>query len=146
MSTQTVQGRFLFLCVFGQRESIAPEPRGTDRTIEEKPTEWAFGPICPDFIVPKIERLWTNNRSFQEIIRMVKKAMFAALICAITGLTIYEASAAVRFKRFEHCPEGLVSKKTCECHAGSSGRFHFCHAGKICDTIHGLCHKQSRVQ
>ena len=77
---------------------------------------------------------------------MLKKAMFAALICAISGLTIYEASAAVRFKRFEHCSEGLVSEKTCECYEGWSGRFHFCHEGKICDTIHGLCHKQSRVQ
>jgi len=39
---------------------------------------------------------------------------------------------------------GLVSKKTCECHAGSSGRFHFCHAGDNCDTTHGLCQKQRR--
>ena len=78
--------------------------------------------------------------------QMVRKAVFAALIGAITVLTIYEASAAVRFKRFAHCPEGLVSKKTCECHAGSSGRFHFCHAGQNCDTIHGLCHKQTRSQ
>jgi hypothetical protein len=70
--------------------------------------------------------------------QMLRKAVFAALIGAITVLTIYEASAAVRFKRFAHCPEGLVSKKTCECHAGSSGRFHFCHAGQNCDTIRSV--------
>jgi len=78
--------------------------------------------------------------------QMLKKAMVATLVSAITCLTIYEASAAIRFKRFDHCPEGLVSKKTCECHAGSSGRFHFCHAGQNCDTIHGLCHKQGKSQ
>ena len=43
--------------------------------------------------------------------QMLRKAVFAALIGAITVLTIYEASAAVRFKRFAHCPEGLVSKR-----------------------------------
>jgi len=78
--------------------------------------------------------------------QMLKKAVVTTLVCAVTCLTVYEASAAIRFKRFDHCPEGLVSKKTCECHAGSSGRFHFCHAGQNCDTIHGLCHKQSKSQ
>jgi hypothetical protein len=71
------------------------------------------------------------------------KIMFATFVCAFTWLTAHESSAAIRFKRFPHCPEGLVSKKTCECHAGSSGRFHFCHAGENCDTAHGLCHKQT---
>ena len=73
--------------------------------------------------------------------QIMKNTVLAVFICSITCLTMYEASGAVRFKRFAHCPEGLVSKKTCECHAGSSGRFHFCHAGENCDTIHGLCHK-----
>jgi hypothetical protein len=77
---------------------------------------------------------------------MLKTAAFAALIGVMTCMTVCEASSAVRFKRFEHCSEGLVSQKTCECHAGTSGRFHFCHAGKICDSVHGLCHKQSKSQ
>jgi len=77
---------------------------------------------------------------------MLKTASFAVLVGAMTCMTIHEASSAVRFKRFEHCSEGLVSQKTCECHAGTSGRFHFCHAGKICDAVHGLCHKQSKSQ
>ena len=78
--------------------------------------------------------------------QMLKKAVVATLVSAMTCLTICEASAAIRFKRFENCPEGLVSKKTCECHAGMSGRFHFCHAGQNCDTVHGLCHKQRKSQ
>jgi hypothetical protein len=31
--------------------------------------------------------------------------------------------------------------KTCECHAGTSGRYHFCHAGNSCDTDTGKCRK-----
>jgi len=51
------------------------------------------------------------------------------------------AFAAVKFKRFPHCAEGTVTVKTCECHAGTSGRYHFCHAGNSCDTNTGKCHK-----
>jgi hypothetical protein len=51
------------------------------------------------------------------------------------------AFAAIKFKRFPHCPEGPVSVKTCECHAGTSGRYHFCHAGNSCDTDTGKCRK-----
>jgi len=69
----------------------------------------------------------------------MKKAKLAALICAFTFLIAHDSSAAIRFKRFPHCPEGLVSKKTCECHADSSGRYHFCHAGYHCDTTNGQC-------
>jgi hypothetical protein len=29
--------------------------------------EWAFGPICPDFKVHRINDLWTNNRTRREI-------------------------------------------------------------------------------
>jgi hypothetical protein len=50
------------------------------------------------------------------------------------------ALAAIKFKRFPHCPEGIVSLKTCECHAGT-GRWHYCHAGNSCDTHTGKCHK-----
>jgi hypothetical protein len=48
--------------------------------------------------------------------------------------------AAIKFKRFEHCPVGLVTVKTCECHAGASGRFHYCHAGHYCH-FDGTCHE-----
>src|SRR5262249_53947088 len=71
----------------------------------------------------------------------MRNTIFILLIGVTMCLTMYEASAAIRFKRFPHCPEGLVSKKNCECHGGTSGRFHFCHAGENCDTTHGLCHK-----
>ncbi|WP_156927622.1 hypothetical protein [Bradyrhizobium sp. Tv2a-2] len=50
------------------------------------------------------------------------------------------ALSAIRFKRFPHCPDGVVTKKTCECHAGDSGRYRFCHAGDNCDTFRGKCH------
>ncbi len=49
--------------------------------------------------------------------------------------------AAIKFKRFPQCPEGAVSVRTCECHAGTSGRYRFCHAGNSCDTHTGSCHK-----
>lgn len=65
--------------------------------------------------------------------------LFALLgLCA---LATEPASAAIKFKRFPHCPEGLVTKRTCECHAGTSGRYRFCHAGNSCDTQTGTCHK-----
>jgi hypothetical protein len=70
-----------------------------------------------------------------------RDAIFFFLLAVFICLTTSGASGAVKFKRFSHCPEGLVSKKTCECHAGASGRFHFCHAGQYCDSTHGFCHK-----
>jgi hypothetical protein len=61
-----------------------------------------------------------------------------ALSCVVAG----PAEAAIKFKRFPPCPDGLVSKQTCECKvAGTSRRHHFCHAGNICDTETGYCHK-----
>jgi hypothetical protein len=63
---------------------------------------------------------------------------------ALLGLSLIvkePAAAAIKFKRFPHCPEGTVNVKTCECHAGSSGRYHFCHAGNSCDTQTGKCRK-----
>jgi len=67
-----------------------------------------------------------------------------SLIFALLGLSLLmtdPAVAAIKFKRFPQCPEGLVSKKTCECHRGASGRYHFCHAGNSCDTDTGYCHE-----
>ena len=66
------------------------------------------------------------------------------LLFALLGwcfLATAPAYAAIKFKRFPHCPEGTVTVKTCECHAGASGRYRFCHAGNSCDTDAGKCHK-----
>ena len=67
-------------------------------------------------------------------------SLFFALL-SLSVLVTEPAFAAVKFKRFPHCPEGAVTVKTCECHAGTSGRYHFCHAGNLCDTHTGKCHK-----
>ena len=88
-----------------------------------------------------IESMSRAPRNFSEVTNQVKKGIFATLICTIACLATQESSAAIRFKRFPHCPEGLVSKKTCECHRGASGRFHYCHAGYYCDSVHGQCKK-----
>jgi hypothetical protein len=67
-----------------------------------------------------------------------------SLVFALLGLSLIvtePAVAAIKYKRFPHCAEGPVSVKTCECHAGPSGRYHFCHAGNSCDTQTGKCHK-----
>jgi hypothetical protein len=66
------------------------------------------------------------------------------LLFVLIGLSLLvtePAFAAIKFKRFPHCPEGVVSMRTCECHAGTSGRYRFCHAGNSCDTETGRCHK-----
>jgi len=63
------------------------------------------------------------------------------LTFALAYVTAQGAHAAIKFKRFPHCPDGLVSKKTCECHRGTSGRYHFCHTGYYCDTGSGKCSK-----
>ena len=67
-----------------------------------------------------------------------------SLLLVLFNLSLIAAGpafAAVKFKRFAHCGEGTVTVKTCECHAGTSGRYHFCHAGNSCDTNTGKCHK-----
>jgi hypothetical protein len=51
------------------------------------------------------------------------------------------ALAAVKFKRFAHCGDGLVTVKTCECHASNSRVWHYCHAGYYCHTFDGSCRK-----
>jgi hypothetical protein len=62
------------------------------------------------------------------------------LSCFFAGIAAQEASAAIKFKRFPSCPEGLVNK-TCECHPIVSGRHHICHAGQYCirHTFNGTC-------
>jgi hypothetical protein len=70
----------------------------------------------------------------------VKKPLIAlALVFGCVLAT--DAFAAVRFKRFPHCGEGLVTLKTCECHASTSRAWHYCHAGEYCRTLDGSCHK-----
>jgi hypothetical protein len=70
---------------------------------------------------------------------MMRKSI-VVLSLLFAGLLSQDASAAVKFKRFPHCPEGLVSAKTCECHAVNSRIWHFCHAGEYCHSD-GSCHK-----
>ena len=61
------------------------------------------------------------------------------LSCVFSCLLAQDASAAIKFKRFPSCPDGLVSKKTCECREGTSRRFEFCHSGQYCHTFSGVC-------
>ena len=63
------------------------------------------------------------------------------LTCAIVILSTGPALSAIKFKRFPHCPDGAVTQKTCECRAGTSKRFRYCHAGDHCDTSTGKCQK-----
>jgi hypothetical protein len=67
----------------------------------------------------------------------MSKAIFI-VVCVCICVATQQASAAVKYKRFPHCPEGLVSMKTCECHAGASGKYEFCHAGHYCHSD-GAC-------
>lgn len=69
------------------------------------------------------------------------KKWFFALVCASTFLLAQNALAAVTFKRFAHCGDGLVTVKTCECHANNSRVWHYCHAGYYCHTYDGSCRK-----
>ena len=41
------------------------------------------------------------------------KVSVFVLSCLFAGLVAHEASAAIKFKRFPTCPEGVVNKKTC---------------------------------
>jgi hypothetical protein len=54
------------------------------------------------------------------------KKWFIALVCAFTFLLAQNALAAIVFKRFPHCGDGLVTVKTCECHASNSRILDLC--------------------
>jgi hypothetical protein len=69
------------------------------------------------------------------------KKWFIALVCASTFLLAQNALAAFTFKRFADCGDGLVTVKTCECHASNSRVWHYCHAGYYCHTFDGSCRK-----
>ena len=73
--------------------------------------------------------------------RAMRPVSLAFALLGLCFLVTEPAFAAIKFKRFPHCPEGTVSVKTCECHAGTSGRYQFCHAGNSCDPNRGKCHK-----
>jgi hypothetical protein len=67
------------------------------------------------------------------------RKLIIALSCVFVCALAQQASAAIKYKRFPHCGQGYVTLKTCECHAGNTGRYHFCHAGHYCDTFSGEC-------
>jgi hypothetical protein len=69
------------------------------------------------------------------------KKVFFALVCVSAFLLAQDALAAIQFKRFPHCADGLVTVKTCECHASNSRIWHYCHAGNYCHTFDGSCRK-----
>jgi hypothetical protein len=69
------------------------------------------------------------------------KKLFIAVVLLSNCLLTPDAFAAIKFKRFPHCGEGLVTVKTCECHASNSRIWHFCHAGEYCHTFDGSCRK-----
>ena len=65
-------------------------------------------------------------------------------LLSLSFLVTEPAFAAIKFKRFPHCPEGTVTVKTCECHAGTSGRYHFCH-GKFVRPRYGQVSQVGRL-
>ena len=70
---------------------------------------------------------------------IMQRAIVLIIICAGMCSLAHEASAAITFKRFSHCADGLVTEKTCECHKAGSTRFYYCHKGQYCHTFDGVC-------
>ena len=70
------------------------------------------------------------------------KQWVIALVCASTFLLAQDAFAAIKFKRFSHCGEGLVTLD-CECHTSNSSIWHLCRTGHYCHKADGSCRKQS---
>jgi hypothetical protein len=71
----------------------------------------------------------------------VMKSAAALLAVVVLAGATQGSFAAIKYKRFDACPEGAVTADTCECRAAATGRFKFCHKGNYCDTKHGLCSK-----
>ena len=67
------------------------------------------------------------------------RTTIAILSFLFVSLLAQDASAAVKYKRYPHCPEGPVTMATCECHIGTTGHFHYCHAGQFCHSLNGAC-------
>ena len=68
----------------------------------------------------------------------MKKAI-VILAYAAACLLAQDVSAAVKYKRFAHCGDGLVTAKTCECHKTGSHQFQYCPAGHYCHSLDGTC-------
>jgi hypothetical protein len=71
--------------------------------------------------------------------RTIMRGAILVILCTATCLLAQNASAAIKFKRFPHCGDGLVTVKTCECHTATSRHFEYCHAGQYCHTAYGGC-------
>jgi hypothetical protein len=71
----------------------------------------------------------------------IMKTAIVALAVLASCLVAQEASAAIKFMRFAHCADGLVTVKTCECHGTTTRHFAYCHTGQYCHTYDGTCHK-----
>ena len=69
----------------------------------------------------------------------MKRAIALILCCAGMCLLAQDVSAAIAFKRFVHCGDGLVTERTCECHKAGTTRFYYCHKGQYCQTFEGVC-------
>jgi hypothetical protein len=65
------------------------------------------------------------------------KTRLIALVSAFLLTT--DAHAAFKYKRFP--AEGLVTVKTCECHATTRGTGIFAMPGEYCHTYDGTCHR-----
>jgi len=70
----------------------------------------------------------------------MKKSIIVLACVAACCLTAQESFAAVKYKRYPACPEGLVSAKTCDCQISGTKHFHYCHAGHYCH-FDGTCHQ-----
>ncbi len=128
-TTAWISGSFSFYSHVSYRFAIgAPTAAGGTVSAETSPST----------TLDEASNLPDGTRARRQIMRTIS-ILFA---CALTSsLLAGPAFSAVKFKRFPHCPEGLVTKRTCECHAGASGRYRFCHAGDYCDTARGHCDK-----
>ena len=75
---------------------------------------------------------WDGHRRRMKAVltqrQIMRKSIFV-LSLVLAYFLAQDAFAAVKYKRFPHCGQGLVSAKTCECHIGTTGHYHFCHAG-----------------
>lgn len=82
-----------------------------------------------------------NGYALPQLRAKSMKRTLTAICCAAMCLLAEDASAAVKYKRFVHCADGLVAERTCECHKEGSRHFHYCHAGQYCHAFDGSCHQ-----
>jgi hypothetical protein len=79
--------------------------------------------------------------SYVRLVMQNMRTSVIALSLFLAGTMPEAASAAFQIRHFPPCPEGVIRKKTCECRAFVSTRFHVCHPGQYClrNAFHGLC-------